>query len=119
MRVFTVTDPDSTEGLPEAYAPSAECAGLRIIPGIELSTDIPQGEIHMLGYFLDWKRPALQDVLQEFRASRADRGLRMIQKLNQLGMHITWEQVMKYAQEGAVGRPHVAQALLEQGYVSS
>lgn len=119
MRVIAVTDHDSTEGLVEAYDAGKEFPDLRIIPGIELSTDVPSGEIHMLGYFLDWKNPELQAILAQSRDARADRGRRMVEKLNDLGMRITWERVKEIAGDAAVGRPHVAQALLEQGYINT
>lgn len=119
MRVIAVTDHDSTEGLPEAYEAGKEFPDLRIIPGIELSTDVPDGEIHMLGFFLDWKNPELQGILSDARDARADRGRRMVDKLNALGMNITWERVREIAGDAAVGRPHVAQAMLEAGYITT
>ncbi|MCX6022048.1 MAG: PHP domain-containing protein [Chloroflexi bacterium] len=119
MRVIAITDHDSTEGLVEAYEAAKEFPDLRIIPGIELSTDVEAGEIHMLAYFIDWKTPAVQEKLSKFREGRADRGLRMVKKLNDLGMVISWERVLEIADGAAVGRPHVAQAMLEQGYVSN
>lgn len=119
MRVIAVTDHDSTEGLVEAYDAGREFPDLRIIPGIEISTDVPSGEIHMLGYFLDWKNPELQTILAQSRDARADRGRRMVEKLNDLGLRITWERVKEIAGDAAVGRPHVAQALLEAGYITT
>ena len=121
MRVIAVTDHDSTEGLEAAFAEAKKYPNLVVIPGIELSTDIPGSEVHILGYFLNYQDAAFQQRLVEFREAREDRGQRMVQKLGALGMPIPWERVLHYAQggEGAVGRPHVAQAMLEAGYVSS
>ena len=118
LRVIAVTDHDSTEGLGEAYATKEEYPELTIIPGIELSTDIPRSEVHILGYFIDYHDADFQVMLREFRAARVDRGQRMVEKLRDLGVIISWERVQELAQ-GAVGRPHVAQAMLEGGYISS
>ncbi|MBI4498602.1 MAG: PHP domain-containing protein [Chloroflexi bacterium] len=119
LRVIAITDHDSTEGLDEAMQAAQQFPQLTIIPGIELSTDIPKGEIHILAYGIDPKAPTLQELLREFRAARLDRGRRMVEKLAELGMPIPWERVLELAQGGAVGRPHVAQAMLEAGWVSS
>ena len=121
MRVIAVTDHDSTEGLEEAFRTAKKYPNLIVIPGIELSTDIPGSEVHILGYFLKYQDEAFQQKLLEFREAREDRGQRMVEKLRELGMPVEWERVLHYAQggEGAVGRPHVAQAMLEAGVVSS
>lgn len=121
LRVIAVTDHDSTEGLEEAFAAGKKFPDLTIIPGIELSTDIPRNEVHILGYFLNYQDAAFQKTLAEFRAARQDRGFRMVEKLKGLGIYIPWERVLELAQggAGAVGRPHVAQAMLEGGYVAS
>ena len=118
LNIIAVTDHDTTEGLPEAYERKERYPQLTIIPGIELSTDLPGSEVHVLGYFIDAANAEFQTMLAEFRATRVDRGLMMVQKLRALGVMIEWERVQELAQ-GAVGRPHVAQAMLEAGYISS
>ncbi|HLI89340.1 MAG TPA: PHP domain-containing protein [Ktedonobacteraceae bacterium] len=117
LRVLALTDHDSTGGLEEA-AGAARALDIDFIPGIEINTDVSGGEVHVLGYFLEYQRPAFQSVLQVLRDARVRRGQRMVELLNQEGLHISWERVREIAQ-GAVGRPHVAKALLEAGYVSS
>lgn len=119
LRVIAITDHDSTEGLAEALAEAEQHPGLTIIPGIELSTDIPRSEVHILGYFIDYENAGFQQTLAQFRASRYQRGERMVQKLAELGISIPWERVLHFSDGGAVGRPHVAQAMLEAGYISS
>lgn len=121
LRVIAITDHDSTEGLEEAYATAKKYPELIIIPGIELSTDIPKNEVHVLGYFINYRDADFQAMLKEFREARQDRGRRMVDKLRDLGIYIDWERVLELAQGGAgsVGRPHVAQAMLEGGYISS
>lgn len=118
LTIIAVTDHDTTEGLPEAYERRERYPQLTIIPGIELSTDIPGSEVHVLGYFIDPADAEFQALLTEFRATRVDRGFSMVQKLRELGVMIEWSRVQELAQ-GAVGRPHVAQAMLEGGYITS
>ncbi|HEY7294169.1 MAG TPA: PHP domain-containing protein, partial [Dehalococcoidia bacterium] len=88
-------------------------------PGVELSTDIPGSEVHVLGYFMAIDDPAFQAQLARFREGRLGRGLRMIEKLRALGMDVSWERVQEIAGDASVGRPHVAQHLVERGYVQS
>jgi predicted metal-dependent phosphoesterase TrpH len=114
---MALTDHDSTSGLEEA-AQAAQKHDIEFIPGIELNTDIHGGEVHVLGYFPEYTRPEFQSVLQVLRNARVHRGQRMVELLNEQGVHIRWERVRQIA-EGAVGRPHVAKTLLEAGYVKS
>lgn len=117
LKVIAISDHDSTEGVAEARS-AATKHGIEIIPAIELSTDVPDNEIHMLGYFVDIEDTGFQDLLREFRAGREDRGRQMVERLRQLGMEITWEEVELIADGAAVGRPHIAQAMIDRGYVS-
>ncbi len=119
LSVLAVTDHDSTEGIAEALAAAAEHPGFTLVPGVEMSTDIPGDEIHVLGYFLDPEDSAFQTMLSDLRTARRDRGRMMVEKLRALGMDIPWERVAEVAGDGSVGRPHVAQVLQEKGYVSS
>jgi 3',5'-nucleoside bisphosphate phosphatase len=117
LRVLALTDHDNTGGLEEA----AEAAGkldIDFIPGIEINTDVAGGEVHVLGYFPEYQRPAFQAVLKILRDARERRGQRMVELLNEQGIHVSWERVREIAQ-GSVGRPHVAQALREAGYVQT
>jgi predicted metal-dependent phosphoesterase TrpH len=117
LQVISVTDHDSTEGLAEAQEEARRHPGLTLIPGIELSVDVEDGEVHLLGYFLDHQNPELQATLKAFRGSRELRGQRMVEKLASLGVHISWERVVELANGGAIGRPHIAQAMVEKGYI--
>jgi predicted metal-dependent phosphoesterase TrpH len=119
VQIMSLTDHDSTEGLPEALQAASRYPGFTLIPGVEMSTDIPRSEVHVLGYFLDPKDGHLQEELARLRGSRRDRGRRMVEKLRDLGVDISWERVQAIADGGAVGRPHVARALLEKGHVGS
>ena len=116
LRTIAVTDHDTTDGLAEAFDAAKEFPGLRVIPGIELSADIPGDEVHVLGYFIDPGDRELQAELRRFRAGRVDRARTMVEKLAQLGVFLEWERVQHFAGDGAVGRPHVAMAMVEAGY---
>ncbi|HUS82306.1 MAG TPA: PHP domain-containing protein [Dehalococcoidia bacterium] len=119
LSILAVTDHDSTEGIAEALAAAGEHPGFMLVPGIEMSTDIPGDEIHVLGYFLDYKDPDFQTTLTGLRNARRDRGRMMVEKLHAMGIDIPWKRVEELAGDGSVGRPHVAQALVEFGRVSS
>lgn len=119
LKYIAITDHDSTEGLAEALEAARKHDGLMVIPGVELSTDIPDGEAHMLAYHVDPHDAELQGTLARFRRSRVDRGRMMVEKLAALGMPVAWERVLELAGGGAVGRPHVARAMMERGFVAS
>jgi predicted metal-dependent phosphoesterase TrpH len=116
LKQVAISDHDTTEGLAEAFEAAGEFSDLRIIPAIEISTDIPGDEVHMLGYFLNHEDPDLQALLGRFRDGRLERGKAMVDKLATLGIHIDWERVKEIAGDGAVGRPHIALAMVEKGY---
>ncbi len=116
LKTISVTDHDSTEGLAEAYEAAKEFPDLRIIPGIEMSADIPGDEVHVLGYFLDYHDEEFQATLGEFRMGRVGRAQVMVEKLEALGKPVEWERVLHFAGDGSVGRPHIALAMVEAGY---
>jgi len=121
VKIFALTDHDSTEGIAEARIAAARHEGFVLIPGVELSTDIEGDEVHMLGYFTFemLENADLQAELAEFRAGRFERGRLMTEKLQAIGKPISWERVQEIAGEASVGRPHVAQALVEAGHVAN
>lgn len=117
LSVLALTDHDTTDGLEEAMQ-AAQALDMDLIPGIEINTDVGDGEVHILGYFIEFKRPEFQAILKVLRDARVRRGQRMVELLNEHGVNISWDRVREIAQ-GSVGRPHVAEALLEAGYVHS
>jgi hypothetical protein len=119
VRVLALTDHDSTEGIAEARTAAAKHPDLTLIPGVEFGTDIPGGEVHVLGYYLLPEDAELQATLARLREGRRGRGERMVEKLQVLGLNVTWEQVQRHAGDASVGRPHVAAALVESGCVAS
>ena len=119
VRVMALTDHDTLAGLDEAEAAAARHPGFLLVPGVELSCDVPGTEVHVLGYFIDRDDARLQEQLATFRAGRIDRAQRIISALEGLGAPITWERVQEIAGEASVGRPHIAQALLEAGHIET
>ena len=117
LKVISISDHDSTEGIAEALEAAGAFPDLTIIPGIELSTNIPGSEVHVLGYFVDYENDPFQRLLAEFRDGREERARRMVEKLETLGVHISWERVVELSDGGAIGRPHIARAMVEVGIV--
>ena len=118
VRIMSLTDHDIVDGLPEAFEAAARYDDFTLIPGIELSTDVPGNEVHILGHFIDWHNEEFRRKLIRLQASRLGRARKMVEKLATLGKPVDWERVQSFA-EGAVGRPHIALALVEAGHVSS
>jgi predicted metal-dependent phosphoesterase TrpH len=119
LKIVSLTDHDSIEGIASAIEAAKAYPNLTFIPGVEISTDLPDGEAHILGYFIDYTDPVFKKELEKFRDSRTGRGRRMVEKLNGLGIKIDWARVQEIAGDGAIGRPHVAQAMLEKNYVKT
>lgn len=118
MDIIAMTDHDSVEGVAPALEAARAYPSLKVVPGVEINTDVPHGEVHILGYFIDYNSTGLRDRLGLLQESRLGRARRMVDKLHGLGLNVDWDRVLELAAGGAVGRPHVAQALLEAGYIS-
>jgi predicted metal-dependent phosphoesterase TrpH len=118
LLVISITDHDTTAGLDEALE-AARGTGLEVIPGVEISCDVPQGEVHLLGYYFDHHHPALQGKLRAMRDARLQRAKGMLAKLATLGFPLPWDMVAELAGGESVGRPHIAQAMAKEGYVAS
>jgi predicted metal-dependent phosphoesterase TrpH len=119
VTVMALTDHDTVAGLVPALDAAGEFPSLRLIPGVEISTDTPGGEVHMLGYFIDYTDPQFKSSLERMRNSRAIRTEKMVAKLKELGCDVELERVREIAGSGSLGRAHVAQALQEKGYTAS
>ena len=119
ITTLALTDHDTTDGVAEAQT-TGNALGIEVIAGVEINTDVARGggEAHVLGYFVRMDDPAFQAQLMQRRQEREARGQQIVAQLNAAGLPITWEQVRRHA-DGAVGRPHVAAALMEIGAVSS
>lgn len=118
-----ITDHDTIAGIGAATRRAAELssAGWRrvpvVVPGVEINTDFGLGEIHILGYFVEWRAGTLARTLERLREGRRSRVRRIAERLGGLGMVVDLDRIVSSAEEGSVGRPHVARALVEAGYV--
>jgi predicted metal-dependent phosphoesterase TrpH len=110
----SITDHDSFGGIDDAIEAAAEF-GVDFIPGVELSTYYKGQDVHVLGYFVDHNHTQLNSKLQRLRDSRESRARRIVEKFQSLGVDLDWAAVEKLAQGEAVGRPHIAQALVDKG----
>lgn len=119
LRIVALTDHDCTDGLPEAREAAAKLRGFEVIPGIELSCELGDREVHVLGYFLDTDHAPLQWRLAELREARRTRADRILDRLDKLGLTLDRDRVREIAGSGAFGRPHIARALMEAGHVDS
>lgn len=116
--IMALTDHDTVAGIPDASR-AAQRYSVRLIPGVELGTDIPYPEVHILGYFVDYHDPIFLAELMVQRQSRIERAQKMLEKLKELGVTLSWQRVLALAAGESVGRPHIAQAMMEQGYVTT
>jgi len=119
LAIIALADHDSVDGIAPAMEAAKAFPPLRIIPCVEISTDMPSGEAHVLGYFIDYTSDELNASLEKFRSSRQRRAQGMITKLHDLGIRVDWQRVQEIAGDGSIGRPHIAQAMLEKGYITS
>jgi predicted metal-dependent phosphoesterase TrpH len=141
-----ITDHDEVSGIPQALEAGREC-GIEIVPAVELSTAVPaeplarpdgrtavsgkqpenrsgraaagEREVHILGYYIDCDARALHEVLEACRTYRRRRMHTMVEKLAEVGVGVEFERVQELAGDGAIGRPHLARAMVEAGHVGS
>lgn len=118
VRIMALADHDTLAGIAEAAA-EGERRGVRVIPASELNTESAWGDVHVLGYFLDPDDAALEARFRWLRENRGRRIEIMVERLNALGYPVSLARVLEIAQGGALGRPHLAQALFEAGHVAS
>ncbi|MGB4504065.1 MAG: PHP domain-containing protein [Syntrophaceticus sp.] len=118
LSVISITDHDTIDGIDRALE-AARGTSLEVIPGIEINTDWEDTEIHILGYYLEYNSQFLQNTLFKIRQARERRAKLMIDKLAEHGVSLTYEQVKSIAGEATICRPHIAQAMIEGGYVAS
>ena len=112
---IALTDHDTLDGIDEARS-AAHGLGIDFIPGVELSVDHDGFKIHMLVYYVEPGEGPIQDRLAYLQAGRAERNVKIVERLNELGYEITMDDVRAQAKGPSVGRPHLADALIEHGY---
>ncbi|MDP8263303.1 MAG: PHP domain-containing protein [Candidatus Ancaeobacter aquaticus] len=118
LRAISITDHDTVDGIEEAMN-AARDLSLEIIPGIELSADDGNNQMHILGYYIDWRNPTFNAQLTELSDDRLNRARSIVDKLNQIGVKIDFNEVMNISGKGTVGRMHIAQAMKKKGIVNT
>lgn len=113
-----ICDHDTIAGLKEGQS-TGRLNGIEVVPGMELSSQYKGRDLHILGYYFDPENADLNDYLQRFRTERYRRAAKMIVNLNQDGIHIDMDDIEKKAEGSSIGRPHIAEALMERGYVET
>jgi hypothetical protein len=116
--ILGITDHDSVNAIEESIEIGKEF-GVEIVPGVELSSAIDDREIHVIGYFVDRKNKDLLEHLTFSRGERLKRAERIVEKLNSINIPLKLDAVLEKAGPGAVGRPHIANALLDEGLTAS
>jgi 3',5'-nucleoside bisphosphate phosphatase len=117
LAAIALTDHDTLAGLPAALAAGTRL-GVRVVGGCEFSVVAPWGEMHVLGYFLEPGLPPVERFLERCRADRARRGAEIVGRLRAQGVDVSLADLEAEARGGAIGRPHVARALVRRGVVS-
>jgi predicted metal-dependent phosphoesterase TrpH len=119
LTAVAVTDHDTVDGLPEALA-AGERLGVEVVPGVEINLEHDRVTMDMLGYFLAGQpSEELQEELAELRVYRDERNARMVERLAELGLPLDPADLSAAAENGAVGRPHIGEAMVRRGYASS
>lgn len=119
IQVLAITDHDTVDGLEEARI-EAETLGIRFVPGIELSAEVQGKEVHILGYGVNPEEAVLQEHLQKMQTAREKRAWRMVERLQKVGLTLRESTVeSKISKTHSVGRPHIAELLVEAGHVTS
>jgi predicted metal-dependent phosphoesterase TrpH len=118
VTALAITDHDIVDGLPEAIDAGTRL-GIEVLPGVEISSFDGKSELHILGYCLNWHDETLLKRLASLRASRHLRNPFIIERLQALGLELTYDEVRTLAGTESVGRPHIARLLMEKGYVTS
>ena len=116
LKVIAIADHDSTNGIDEALEAVQAYPRLTLIPAVEIGTEEGETELHLLGYFIDHRNAGLQAALGRLRESRTAAARLTVEKLAELGVRVSWERVEELA-TGVVGRPHIARAMVEKGYI--
>lgn len=116
---IAITDHDTVDGIEEAKKRANIYEDFIIIPGVELSAEYNNEEVHILGYMINYKTKYLLNILQRLQETRSNRVIKMIDKLKKIGIKANYEDVVKIAGDGAIGRPHIARYLVQNGYVQT
>ncbi len=118
LRAIAITDHDTVEGSVEALR-HQDSSGVEILPGIEISVSFDSGTMHMLGYLMRLDDVSLGQTLKVVQEARANRNLEIIRRLQDVGVDISYDEVLKVSGGGQIGRPHIAQVLVHKKAVQT
>lgn len=118
VRIFSLTDHDTVDGIDEAIY-EAKKHSLEFIPGIEISTEYKNREVHILGYYINHTNPEFKEKLKDFKLNRYNRASNIIEKLEKEGIDLENINLEKEVDHGVLGRPHIADILIKKGYVKT
>lgn len=118
LAAIAITDHDTIDGLAEGERAGMEC-GVEVIPGVELSVTVREESVHLLGYFFDPAHAELREHFERFIEHRRERVHRIVERLSALGIALSFEAVQARAKGRALGRPHVAEAMVDAGHVAT
>ena len=118
LKAISITDHDTIEGNEEAIMEGRR-EGIEVVPRVEISVDYSPGTMHMLGYFITIEDTPLKEKLTILQDSRADRNPKIVKKLNEMSLALTYDEVAQESGGGQIGRPHIARVLVKKGYVKS
>jgi 3',5'-nucleoside bisphosphate phosphatase len=118
LAAISITDHDCIKAYPDAVSRGAEL-GVDVLPGVELSSEFQGHDIHILGYLVDFDNTPFNRKLAELKDARYVRAQRMVKNLNRQGIDLRFETVLNIAGEAAIGRPHIAAAMLKEELVYS
>lgn len=118
LTIISIADHDTMAGVPK-FQELTKDTGITYIPGTEINTEVPGDEIHILGYGIDHHNTELLDFMTVLRGKRIERVKRIVEKLNQLGKAITYEEVCANCKGDSLGRPHIAFTMMKKGWVST
>ena len=110
-----IADHDTVDGVAEALGAGLS-AGIMVVPAVEINTDFDEGEIHILGYYIDYESTTLRERLESLRTARIERARRIVDRLNELGLKVGMDRVKEVAADAPIGRPHIARAIVKAGY---
>ncbi|MCX7784685.1 MAG: PHP domain-containing protein [candidate division WOR-3 bacterium] len=117
LSAIGIVDHDSIGGVEPAKRQGKK-EGLEVVPAVEMSCVLGENDIHIIGYYIDYKNKKLKEFLADIQQKRVARAKSMVERLAKQGARVDWHRVLELAGVGSVGRPHIAQVLVEEGYVS-
>ncbi len=118
LSAIAITDHDSVASVPAALELSSEYS-VEVVPGLEMSSQISDKDAHFLGYYIDYETPKLSERLEWLRKARAERAAEILKLLKKEGIELSFESLLGLARGGSVGRPHIAELLVSEGFAPS